>query len=39
MFMGSNIAPLLTPFQVPARLPKGEVVAVDGHNAVVQTND
>jgi flap endonuclease-1 len=34
--MGSNIAPLLTPFQVPARLPKGEVVAIDGHNAVVQ---
>ena len=34
--MGSNIAPLLVPFQVPARLPKGEVVVVDGHNAVLQ---
>ncbi len=34
--MGSNIAPLIQPFQVPAKLPKGEVVAIDGHNAVVQ---
>jgi len=34
--MGSNIAPLVAPFQVPAKLPKGEVVAIDGHNAVVQ---
>jgi flap endonuclease-1 len=35
--MGSNIAPLVQPFQVPSKLPKGEVVAIDGHNAVVQT--
>ncbi len=34
--MGSNIAPLIQPFQVPGKLPKGEVVAIDGHNAVVQ---
>ncbi|HMF30919.1 MAG TPA: hypothetical protein VKK79_05875 [Candidatus Lokiarchaeia archaeon] len=34
--MGSNIATILTPFQVPARLPKGEAVAVDGHNVVLQ---
>jgi flap endonuclease-1 len=34
--MGSNIAPLVAPLQVAAKLPKGEVVAIDGHNAVVQ---
>ncbi len=34
--MGSNIAPLITPFQVASALPKGEVVAIDGHNAVMQ---
>ncbi|HMF34864.1 MAG TPA: hypothetical protein VKK79_25810 [Candidatus Lokiarchaeia archaeon] len=34
--MGSNIAPLLAPFQLPTRLPKGEVIAIDGHNAVLQ---
>ncbi len=34
--MGSNIAPLVQLFQVAAKLPKNEVVAIDGHNAVVQ---
>jgi flap endonuclease-1 len=34
--MGSNIAPLVQPFQVHSKLPKGEVVAIDGHNAVMQ---
>ncbi len=34
--MGSNIAPLVAPFQVATKLPKGEVVAIDGHNAVLQ---
>ena len=34
--MGSNIAPLIAPFQVPTTLPRGEVVAIDGNNAVMQ---
>ncbi|OLS11973.1 MAG: flap structure-specific endonuclease [Promethearchaeota archaeon CR_4] len=34
--MGSNISPLIVPFQKPSKLPKGEVVVIDGHNAVVQ---
>ncbi len=34
--MGSIIAPLLASFQLPSKLPKGEVIAIDGHNAVVQ---
>ncbi len=34
--MGSNIAPLVAPCQAAAKLPKGEIVAIDGHNAVMQ---
>lgn len=34
--MGSNLAPLFTPFQVPTGLPKNGILVIDGHNAVFQ---